>query len=118
LAQPQQDSEQTRLSQPLTATGGANTASAADARAIAEVQTEILAEQAALAQTRQREETERSLTLQFASRSEAERAAEAAIVERIEQHWEAGADHVCIQTIHPDRAETEKLLASLARLNC
>lgn len=50
---------------------------------------------------------------------------EAAIIKRIEQHWEAGADHVCIQTIRPDCpvgklgfAEVdEKLLASLAHLN-
>ena len=42
---------------------------------------------------------------------------EAAIVKRIEQHWEAGADHVCIQAIGTDRAAGEKLLASLARLN-
>jgi probable F420-dependent oxidoreductase len=42
---------------------------------------------------------------------------EAAIIKRIEQHWEAGADHVCIQTIHEDPTVGEKLLASLARLN-
>jgi probable F420-dependent oxidoreductase len=50
---------------------------------------------------------------------------EGAIIRRIEQHWEAGADHVCIQTSRPDRpvgklgfAEIdEKLLSSLARLN-
>ena len=28
---------------------------------------------------------------------------EDAIVSRIQQHWEAGADHVCIQTVDPDR---------------
>ncbi len=50
---------------------------------------------------------------------------EAAIIQRIEQHWEAGADHVCLQTIRADRPVgergfaciDEKLLASLARLN-
>lgn len=42
---------------------------------------------------------------------------EAAIIQRIEQHWEAGADHVCIQALNPDHAISEKLLASLARLN-
>lgn len=42
---------------------------------------------------------------------------EAAIVKRLEQHWEAGADHVCIQAIDPDRAAGEKLIASLAKLN-
>ncbi|MFY9328949.1 MAG: TIGR03620 family F420-dependent LLM class oxidoreductase [Georgfuchsia sp.] len=42
---------------------------------------------------------------------------EADIIKRIEQHWEAGADHVCIQTLDADRAAGEKLLASLARLN-
>ena len=42
---------------------------------------------------------------------------EAAIVKRIEQHWEAGADHVCIHSLHADHADTEKLLAKLARLN-
>jgi probable F420-dependent oxidoreductase len=50
---------------------------------------------------------------------------EAAIIKRIEQHWEAGADHVCIQTLSsspdgkaPSASGTdEKLLASLARLN-
>ena len=50
---------------------------------------------------------------------------EAAIVRRIEQHWEAGADHVCIQPLSstPDGKAAspsgydEKLLASLARLN-
>jgi probable F420-dependent oxidoreductase len=42
---------------------------------------------------------------------------EAAIIKRIEQHWEAGADHVCIQAINADHAVGEKLLASLARLN-
>ena len=42
---------------------------------------------------------------------------EAAIIKRIEQHWEAGADHVCIQSLNADNAVSEKLLASLARLN-
>lgn len=42
---------------------------------------------------------------------------EAAIIKRIEQHWEAGADHVCIQAINADPAAGEKLLASLAHLN-
>ncbi len=42
---------------------------------------------------------------------------EAAIIKRIERHWEAGADHVCIQAIDADHATGEKLLASLARLN-
>ena len=42
---------------------------------------------------------------------------EAAIIKRIEQHWEAGADHVCIQSLNADNAGSEKLLASLARLN-
>jgi probable F420-dependent oxidoreductase len=41
---------------------------------------------------------------------------EAAIRARIQQHWDAGADHVCIQTISPDgsRRPDEKLLAMLA----
>ena len=42
---------------------------------------------------------------------------EATIVKRVEQHWEAGADHVCIQAIGPDHGAGEKLIASLARLN-
>lgn len=42
---------------------------------------------------------------------------EATLIKRIEQHWEAGADHVCIQAIDADHAAGEKLLASLARLN-
>ena len=50
---------------------------------------------------------------------------EAALIKRIEQHWEAGADHVCIQTIDPSNPvgpvglaiADEKLMASLARLN-
>lgn len=50
---------------------------------------------------------------------------EAALVKRIEQHWEAGADHVCIQplsatadgkSVSPSGYD-EKLLAGLARLN-
>src|SRR6266567_3630653 len=41
---------------------------------------------------------------------------EAAIRRRIQEHWDAGADHVCIQTISPDgsRRPDEKLLAMLA----
>ncbi len=41
---------------------------------------------------------------------------EAAIRKRIQEHWDAGADHVCIQTINPDgsRRPDEKLLAMLA----
>jgi probable F420-dependent oxidoreductase len=41
---------------------------------------------------------------------------EAAIRKRIQEHWDAGADHVCIQTISPDgsRRPDEKLLAMLA----
>ena len=44
---------------------------------------------------------------------------EAAVIKRIEQHWEAGADHVCIQTLRSNAAggNDEKLLASLAHLN-
>lgn len=50
---------------------------------------------------------------------------EAALINRIEQHWEAGADHVCIQTIDPNNPTgpiglaiaDDKLVASLARLN-
>ena len=48
---------------------------------------------------------------------------EAALIKRIEQHWEAGADHVCIQTLSSEgnavgaSGNDEKLLASLARLN-
>src|SRR2546429_198055 len=40
----------------------------------------------------------------------------AAIRRRIQEHWDAGADHVCIQTISPDgsRRPDEKLLAMLA----
>jgi probable F420-dependent oxidoreductase len=49
---------------------------------------------------------------------------EAALAKRIEQHWEAGADHVCIQTIDPGNPvgpigfsnADEKLMSSLARL--
>jgi probable F420-dependent oxidoreductase len=41
---------------------------------------------------------------------------ETAIRTRIQQHWDAGADHVCIQTISPDgsRRPDEKVLALLA----
>lgn len=41
---------------------------------------------------------------------------EEAIRRRIQEHWDAGADHVCIQTINPDgsRRPDEKLLAMLA----
>ena len=48
---------------------------------------------------------------------------QSAIIKRIEQHWEAGADHVCIQAIDPDNPANaigisnidEKLLQNLAR---
>jgi len=41
---------------------------------------------------------------------------EAAIRKRIREHWDAGADHVCIQSINPDgsRRPDEKVLALLA----
>jgi probable F420-dependent oxidoreductase len=41
---------------------------------------------------------------------------EAAIRKCIAEHWEAGADHVCIQSINPDgsRRPDEKVLALLA----
>jgi probable F420-dependent oxidoreductase len=41
---------------------------------------------------------------------------EAAIRKRIGEHWDAGADHVCIQSINPDgsRRPDEKVLALLA----
>ena len=41
---------------------------------------------------------------------------EAAIRHRIQQHWDAGADHVCIQSINPDgsRRPDEDVLALLA----
>jgi probable F420-dependent oxidoreductase len=41
---------------------------------------------------------------------------ENAIRKRIQQHWDAGADHVCIQSISPDgsRKPDEKVLALLA----
>ena len=44
---------------------------------------------------------------------------ETTVIKRIEQHWEAGADHVCIQTLSTTTGggNDEKLLASLARLN-
>ena len=43
-------------------------------------------------------------------------ATEEAIRKRIQEHWDAGADHVCIQSIHPDgsRRPDEKVLALLA----
>ncbi len=45
----------------------------------------------------------------------------AAIRRRIDEHWEAGADHVCIQALNPDEATPalpdEKLLAALAPKN-
>ena len=39
-----------------------------------------------------------------------------AIRRRIQEHWDAGADHVCIQSINPDgsRRPDEKVLALLA----
>jgi probable F420-dependent oxidoreductase len=42
--------------------------------------------------------------------------AEEAIRRRIQEHWDAGADHVCIQSIHPDgsRRPDERILALLA----
>ena len=41
---------------------------------------------------------------------------EAAIRKRMQEHWDAGADHVCIQSINPDgsRRPDEKILAMLA----
>ncbi|HEX3954740.1 MAG TPA: TIGR03620 family F420-dependent LLM class oxidoreductase [Stellaceae bacterium] len=41
---------------------------------------------------------------------------EATIRNRIQEHWDAGADHVCIQSINPDgsRRPDERLLAMLA----
>jgi probable F420-dependent oxidoreductase len=41
---------------------------------------------------------------------------EAGIRRRLQEHWDAGADHICIQTISPDgsRRPDEKLLALLA----
>jgi probable F420-dependent oxidoreductase len=41
---------------------------------------------------------------------------EAAIRKRIQEHWDAGADHVCVQSISPDgsRRADEKVLALLA----
>jgi probable F420-dependent oxidoreductase len=39
---------------------------------------------------------------------------ERAIRERIEQHWQAGADHVCMQAIGPAAAPDERLLELLA----
>jgi probable F420-dependent oxidoreductase len=42
--------------------------------------------------------------------------AEEAIRKRIQEHWDAGADHVCVQSIHPDgsRRPDERVLALLA----
>lgn len=50
---------------------------------------------------------------------------EAALIKRVEQHWEAGADHVCIQTIDPSNPVTpmglgnsdNRVFQQLARLN-
>ena len=43
---------------------------------------------------------------------------EATIRKRVQAHWDAGADHVCIQTLNPDEAKPalpdEALLAALA----
>jgi probable F420-dependent oxidoreductase len=41
---------------------------------------------------------------------------EEAIRNRIREHWDAGADHVCVQSIHPDgsRRPDEKVLGLLA----
>ena len=41
---------------------------------------------------------------------------ETAIRRRIQEHWDAGADHVCIQPLHPDGARQidERILALLA----
>lgn len=43
---------------------------------------------------------------------------EAALRQRIQEHWDAGADHVCIQAVHPEHhakmLPDEKLLAALA----
>ena len=41
---------------------------------------------------------------------------EATIRDRIQQHWDAGADHVCIQPLHPTGAAPldERTLAALA----
>jgi probable F420-dependent oxidoreductase len=39
---------------------------------------------------------------------------EAAIRARLQQHWDAGADHVCIQSKAPGGGADEALLASLA----
>jgi len=41
---------------------------------------------------------------------------EEAIRKRIQEHWDAGADHVCVQSIHPDgtRRPDEKVLGLLA----
>ena len=41
---------------------------------------------------------------------------ETAIMKRVQAHWDAGADHVCIQPLHPDggRLPDERILARLA----
>ena len=39
---------------------------------------------------------------------------EGAIRARLEEHWQAGADHVCIQAISADGAPDERLLELLA----
>ena len=42
---------------------------------------------------------------------------ETAIRARIHEHWDAGADHVCIQSIHPDGSRQtldERVFALLA----
>jgi probable F420-dependent oxidoreductase len=41
---------------------------------------------------------------------------EAAIRKRLQEHWDAGADHICIQSINPDgsRRPDDKVLALLA----
>jgi hypothetical protein len=42
---------------------------------------------------------------------------ESAIRKRIQAHWDAGADHVCIQPLHPDDARSrldERVLELLA----
>ena len=39
---------------------------------------------------------------------------ETAIRKRIDEHWQAGADHVCVQAIGADRLPDERLLGLLA----
>jgi len=39
---------------------------------------------------------------------------EKAIRTRIEEHWQAGADHVCVQAVGPNLLPDERLLALLA----